>query len=95
MSVNGELRRLDAGSLVRHGPSVPLTLDQSKEVKAICDQVCETLETSEVYEYNLDERRGKAGCFSDDVWDEALLMLGAVGYDAMRLGPMVRVRRNG
>ncbi len=71
-----------------------LTDEQLAEVKAICDQVCETLETSDEYTYNLDERRGKAGSFGDAVWDKAMITLRGVGFNADRTGAVITVRRS-
>jgi hypothetical protein len=70
-----------------------LTDQQRDEIKAICDEICERLETDDEYSYDLDERRGKAGSFADEVWDEAMTMLRALGCDARRRGSLIIVRK--
>jgi len=60
---------------------------------AICDEICEWLETHDEYTYDLNERRGKAGSFEDEVWDEAMRILRTRRWDAYRRGAMIRVRR--
>jgi hypothetical protein len=74
-------------------PHPVLTDEQRTEVAAICDQVSERLETDDEYTYNLDERRGKAGSFADAVWDQAMVMLRSVGFNAERTGALIAVRK--
>ena len=71
----------------------PLTVDQRNEVKAICDEICERLEKDEEFTYDLNELRGKTYGFLDEVWDEAMRMLRAVGWDARRTGAQILVRK--
>jgi hypothetical protein len=71
----------------------PLSIDQLKEARAICDEICERLETDDEYNYDLNERRGKAGSFLDEVWDHSMAMLRRAGWDPQRTGAMIRVRR--
>jgi hypothetical protein len=75
-----------------NGPK-PLTPEQRHETRAICDEICERLETEDEYNYDLNERRGKAGSFPDEVWDEAMRLLAKVGWDARRAGAMILVRK--
>ena len=70
-----------------------LTSEQLNEVKAICDQICQTLETDDEYTYDLDERRGKAGCFPDEVWDQAMVALRTAGFNAHRVEAVITVRK--
>jgi len=70
-----------------------LTVDQCNEVKAICDEICERLEKDEEFTYDLNELRGRPGSFLDEVWDEAMRMLRAVGWDARRTGAQILVHR--
>jgi hypothetical protein len=71
----------------------PLTDDQRIEAKAICDEVCEKLETSDEYNYDLNVVRGKATGFPEEVWDEALRMLRKVSLDAWRAGALITVKK--
>jgi len=41
----------------------------------------------------LAERRGKPGAFVDEVWDEALAMLQAVGYKSVQTGAVLVIRK--
>jgi hypothetical protein len=73
--------------------TIALTDEQRSQVKAICDEICERLETSSEYIYALDEGHGKAGAFAEVVWDEALRSLNLVGFDATRSDALIVVRR--
>lgn len=42
---------------------------------------------------SLAERRGKPGAFVDEVWDEALAMLQAVGYKSVQTGAVLVIRK--
>ena len=70
-----------------------LTAEQRSEVEAICEEICERLETSTEYVYSLGERRGKAGEFAEFVWSEALCSLRVVGFEATQTDTLIRVRR--
>jgi len=70
-----------------------LTDEQLTEVKAIRDQICESLETASEYTYDPDERRGKAGSFADEVWEEALRLLVGLGCSVSRAGDLIAVRK--
>ena len=73
-------------------PDPVLTHEQRIEVAAICDQVSERLETEPEFTCDLDERRGKAGSFANEVWDSAMVMLRVVGFEAERTGALILVR---
>jgi hypothetical protein len=77
----------------REDRTAVLTDEQRTEVRAICDEICERLETGHEYSYNLDERRGKAGSFADEVWEQALVLLRGVGLDAQQSGDVIVVRK--
>jgi hypothetical protein len=70
-----------------------LTVDQRNEVKAICDEICQRLEKDEEFTYDLNELRGKTGSFLDEVWDEAMRILRAAGWDARRTGAQILVHK--
>ena len=74
-------------------PVFVLTAEQRSEVTAICDEICERLETSSEYVYSLSERRGKAGEFSELVWTEALCSLRLVGFEATQTNTLIQVRQ--
>lgn len=68
-----------------------LTAQQRAETKAICDEVCEHLETSREYVFSTDER-DKIDGVDEAVWVAALVLLRAVGFSAERVGSVVTVR---
>ena len=63
-----------------------LSADQLQEAQAICDEICERLETADQYTYDLRGRRGRPGNFGDQVWNESIRWLQAVGYEVSQTG---------
>jgi len=70
-----------------------LTNEQHRQATAICDEICEQLETHDEYTCTLNERRDPAADACDDVCALVVRMLQAVGYEASRAGAKILVQK--
>lgn len=78
------------GSHDRQDDRPMLTDEQEARALAVCDQVCQLMETNAEYRLDITERPG-----ADDLiefWDEITRRIGVLGFDAQRNGSIVTVR---
>jgi len=71
-----------------------LTNEQQRQATAICDEICEQLETHDQYACTLNDRREAAADSCDEVCALVVRMLQAVGYEASRAGAKLLVQKS-